>query len=51
MKKAAKADYEHITVICPACGKKMHMLKHKRLSTEGMLCQKCGMGAEKPGHD
>ncbi len=47
MKKKEKLDYEIVTFVCPSCGKKVRMVKHKKLSIEGLLCQKCGQGSEK----
>lgn len=38
-------EYEQVIITCPNCGKKMKITKLKKLSTEGMLCQKCGRGA------
>lgn len=49
MKK--KADFEKVTIICAACGKKMRMVKHKSLDFKGMLCQKCSMQTEKQDND
>lgn len=42
------AAYEEIEFVCPNCGKKVKMIKTPGLSVEGMLCQKCGQGEEKP---
>ena len=36
--------YEEVEFICANCSKKVKMLKVKGMSTEGMLCQKCGLG-------
>ena len=46
-----KAEYEKVTITCPACGKKMMMVKHKSLDFKGMLCQKCSMNAENTDND
>jgi len=35
-------EYEKVVIKCPSCGKKMKLVKLKKLSTEGLLCQKCG---------
>ena len=51
MKKKDKLDYEVVTFICPSCGKKVRMVKLKSISIEGLLCQKCGQGKEKPETD
>ena len=49
--KKDKLDYEVVILTCPSCGKKVRMVKHKKLSIEGLLCQKCGQGNEKPEND
>lgn len=36
--------FEEIEFTCANCGKTVKMIKTSDLSTEGMLCQKCGMG-------
>ena len=35
-------EYEEVEFICEGCGKKIKMLKTKGMSTEGLLCQRCG---------
>ncbi len=46
--KARKIEYEIVMFKCPNCGKEIQMVKHKSLSIKGLLCQKCGLGEEKP---
>ncbi len=46
-----KVEFEEVEFECSNCGKKVKMLKRKNISTEGMLCQKCGFGEEKPDQD
>jgi DNA-directed RNA polymerase subunit RPC12/RpoP len=48
MKKQDKpqGQYEEVEFVCAACGKKVKMLKTTGISTEGMLCQRCGLGEE-----
>ncbi|MDP2908327.1 MAG: hypothetical protein Q8N77_00820 [Nanoarchaeota archaeon] len=43
--------HEIVTFVCPSCGKKVRMVKSKAISIEGLLCQKCGQGSEKPERD
>jgi ssDNA-binding Zn-finger/Zn-ribbon topoisomerase 1 len=43
--------YEQVIIKCPACGKRMKIIKLKAISTEGLLCQKCGQGGEKTEND
>jgi predicted RNA-binding Zn-ribbon protein involved in translation (DUF1610 family) len=46
-----KPDFEEVEFECPNCHKKVIMLKKKGYSIEGLLCQKCGLGEEKPDLD
>ncbi|MBU4501574.1 MAG: hypothetical protein KKA79_03215 [Nanoarchaeota archaeon] len=46
-----KLKYEVVTFVCPSCGKKVSMVKLKSISIDGLLCQKCGQGNEKPEQD
>ena len=44
-------EFEEIEFKCSNCGKKIKMLKRKNYSIEGLLCQRCGLGDEKPDQD
>ncbi len=44
-------EFEEVEFNCPNCGKKVKMLKRKGYSIEGLLCQRCGLGEEKPDTD
>lgn len=46
-----QTDYEEIEFKCSNCGKSVKMLKRKGYSIEGLLCQRCGFGEEKPDID
>jgi DNA-directed RNA polymerase subunit RPC12/RpoP len=41
-----KAEFEEVEFVCSNCGKKVKMIKRKGYSTEGLLCQKCGLSEE-----
>ena len=43
----AKPDFEEKIVKWASCGKKIKVIIRKNYSTEGLLCQKCGLGIEK----
>jgi|TARA_Y100000310_G_scaffold339083_1_gene430631 ribosomal protein L37AE/L43A len=44
-------EFEEADFVCPNCHKKVKMLKRKGVSIDGLLCQKCGLGDEKPDQD
>ena len=46
-----KEQFEEVIFKCPNCQKKVKILKRKGYSIEGLLCQKCGLGEEKPNQD
>lgn len=44
--KMAKLDFEEKIIKCASCGKKIKVIIRKGYSTEGLLCQKCGLSIE-----
>jgi len=45
--KMVKVDFEEKIIKCASCGKKIKVIIRKGYSTEGLLCQKCGLGIDK----
>lgn len=45
------SGYEEVEFVCANCGKKVKMIKLKGYSTEGLLCQRCSLGEERPEFD
>jgi len=41
-----KEEFEERIIRCANCGKKMKIIVKKGYNTEGLLCQKCGLGEE-----
>jgi len=46
-----ETQFEEVEFECSNCHRKIKMLKRKGYSTEGLLCQRCGLGEEKPDQD